>query len=257
MGRFLVSMRNTWAAYMVDIDTGRIEWTLGGKHSSFEFGPGAAFQWQHDVRLQGGREPSSTVTPVRRSLLPADRRRHLRLTDGTVPRARAHTRPAARTRRRSWPSTAATAASTPTTWATRSRCRTATCSSAGDRNRTSPSTATPASCCSKRNCPGPDLSYRATLEPWVGLPLTPPAGAARTTGGKTTVYASWNGATEVVSWRVLAAAGAGRLTARGERPRSGFETAIGVPQGYSSFEVQALDAGGRVIGTYPALRAGR
>ncbi len=57
-GTFLVSMRNTWAAYLVDIDTGRIEWTLGGRHSSFKFGPGAAFQWQHDVALG----PGSTVT---------------------------------------------------------------------------------------------------------------------------------------------------------------------------------------------------
>jgi hypothetical protein len=31
--------------------------------------------------------------------------------------------------------------------------------------------------------------------------------------------------------------------------RSGFETAISVPARYASFEVQALDAAGRVIGT--------
>jgi hypothetical protein len=31
--------------------------------------------------------------------------------------------------------------------------------------------------------------------------------------------------------------------------KSGFETAIPVPSGYKSFKVQALDAGGRVIGT--------
>jgi len=61
------------------------------------------------------------------------------------------------------------------------------------------------------------------------------------------VYASWNGATQVMSWRVLAAAGAGRMTVVASASRSGFETAIGVPQGYESFEVQALDAGGRVI----------
>ena len=30
--------------------------------------------------------------------------------------------------------------------------------------------------------------------------------------------------------------------------RSGFETAISVPAGYQSFEIQALDATGRVIG---------
>ena len=53
-GTFLVSMRDTWAAYLVNIKTGKIEWTLGGRHSSYTLGPGAAFQWQHDVRLQPG-----------------------------------------------------------------------------------------------------------------------------------------------------------------------------------------------------------
>jgi len=96
--------------------------------------------------------------------------------------------------------------------------------------------------------PGSDLSYRSTLQQWVGLPLTAPAGAARQTGGKTTVYASWNGATRVVAWRVLAGSSAGRLSAASTTARSGFETAIPLPQSYRSFEVQALGAGGRVIG---------
>ena len=56
--KFLVSMRDTWAAYLVDIDSGKIDWTLGGKNSSFAFGPGAEFEWQHDVTLW----PDSTVT---------------------------------------------------------------------------------------------------------------------------------------------------------------------------------------------------
>ena len=53
-GTFLVSMRNTWAAYLVNIATGKIEWTLGGRHSSFKFGPKAEFQWQHDVAFGVG-----------------------------------------------------------------------------------------------------------------------------------------------------------------------------------------------------------
>src|ERR1039458_4605971 len=57
-GTFLVSMRDTWAAYLVKINTGKIEWALGGRSSSFKFGPGAAFQWQHDVALG----PGSTIT---------------------------------------------------------------------------------------------------------------------------------------------------------------------------------------------------
>ena len=45
-------MRDTWAAYMVDIATGKIAWTLGGRKSSFKFGPKAGFEWQHDVQIQ-------------------------------------------------------------------------------------------------------------------------------------------------------------------------------------------------------------
>ena len=59
-------MRDTWSAYMVDIDSGKIEWTLGGNRSSFKFGPGAAFQWQHDVRLQSGRDEGGGI-PILRS----------------------------------------------------------------------------------------------------------------------------------------------------------------------------------------------
>ncbi len=96
--------------------------------------------------------------------------------------------------------------------------------------------------------PGPDLTYRATLEQWIGEPLSPPVGAARRTDGKTTVYASWNGATQVVSWRVLAGPGASRMTVVATTAKSGFETAIPVQTSYMSFKIQALGTGGRVIG---------
>jgi hypothetical protein len=58
------------------------------------------------------------------------------------------------------------------------------------------------------------------------------------------VYASWNGATTVASWRIRAR---GRVVATA--PRSGFETAIRVASAAPAFEVEALDAGGRVLGT--------
>ena len=64
----------------------------------------------------------------------------------------------------------------------------------------------------------------------------------------TTVYASWNGATQVVSWTVLAGPSAGRLTVVAHAAKSGFETAIRLPRGYKSFEVEALNAKHRVIG---------
>ncbi|HEX9033242.1 MAG TPA: hypothetical protein VF834_15495, partial [Streptosporangiaceae bacterium] len=106
--------------------------------------------------------------------------------------------------------------------------------------------------------PGSDLTYRAIKIPasaWVGLPLTPPSGAARQSGGRATVYASWNGATQVASWRVLAGPRAGQLSAVATAARSGFETAIAVRQDYQVYEVQALDAHGRVLGTSRSFRA--
>ena len=41
-GDLLVDSRNTWAAYDVDPKTGQVRWELGGKHSSFKLGAGAA-----------------------------------------------------------------------------------------------------------------------------------------------------------------------------------------------------------------------
>ena len=52
-----------------------------------------------------------------------------------------------------------------------------------------------------------DMSfYRAFRFPWSGRPLSPPAVLAslNDTGEETIVHASWNGATDVASWRVLA-----------------------------------------------------
>ena len=69
--------------------------------------------------------------------------------------------------------------------------------------------------------PGPDLTYRATLDQWTGLPLDPPAGAALSSGAAGTVYASWNGATQVVSWRVLAGPSPDKLTVVAGAARSG------------------------------------
>jgi hypothetical protein len=250
-GTFLVSMRNTWALYLVNIDTGRIEWTLGGKHSSFKFGPGAAFQWQHDARLGVGGNTGLTVSVFDDHCC--------QLTGGGS-------------------YVSATGPSRGLVLALDQQARTATLLAQyslgegfdaqymGDTQLLpggnvfvgwgSEPYFTEYSRSGKLlfegELPGPDLTYRATLEQWVGDPLSPPVGAARQSDGGTTVYASWNGATQVVSWRVLAGPSAGRLTAIASAARSGFETAIPVPRsapGDESFELQALAADGHVIGT--------
>ncbi len=104
--------------------------------------------------------------------------------------------------------------------------------------------------------PPHDESYRAFRFEWTGTPAHPPAFAFQPGGtGAGTVYASWNGATLVASWRLLAGASATSLSTVAVVPRSGFETAIPVPAGTVGpyVAVQALGAAGQVLGTSAAV----
>ena len=92
-----------------------------------------------------------------------------------------------------------------------------------------------------------------------GPPSRPPrrAFALARSGARATVYASWNGATDVASWRVLAGPAKTSLSPAGAAPRSGFETAIALaaaPAKGSYVSVQALSATGAVLGASPARR---
>ena len=61
-----------------------------------------------------------------------------------------------------------------------------------------------------------DQSYRAFTAAWTGQPTDKPAAAARVNpAGGSVVYASWNGATEVDSWTVLAGKTASALVQAG------------------------------------------
>ncbi len=78
-----------------------------------------------------------------------------------------------------------------------------------------------------------DMSfYRAFRFPWSALPASPPAVLAslNNTGEETIVHASWNGATGVASWRVLAGEQAGSLSAQATIPATGFESSTTLPR---------------------------
>ncbi len=236
-GDFLVSMRNTWAAYLVNIDTGKIEWTLGGKKSSFTFGPGADFQWQHDVAFGVGGHSDSTVTMFDDHCC--------QLTGGgtSVPATGAsrglvlNLEPQTRARRRSWPSiTGGDKFETEYMGDTQPLANGNTFVGWGSEPYFSEYSRSGQQLL-EANFPGPDLSYRETLEPWVGLPLTAPAGAARQRAARPRCTRAGTAPREVVSWRVLGGSGAGRLSAVASAARAGFETAIPVPASYQSFEV--------------------
>jgi Arylsulfotransferase (ASST) len=103
--------------------------------------------------------------------------------------------------------------------------------------------------------PPGDQSYRAYRFPWTGTPAGAPAVAASAAGsGPVTVYASWNGATTVASWRVLAGPSTNKLAPVASGPRTGFESAIATPGPEAYVQVQALSASGAVLGTSAAVK---
>jgi EmrB/QacA subfamily drug resistance transporter len=242
-GKLLVSMRNTWAAYLIDTATGKIEWQLGGRHSSFRMAAGASFEWQHDVSLHGSQvtlfdDDCCQITGAGTYLAPDGPSRALVLTLNQA----THTATLAAQYRHGTDAAAymGSAQLLPNGnmlvgW--------------GELPYFSEYSAG-GKLLLEGEFPAPDISYRANqVSHWTGLPLTKPSGAARQYKGAETVYASWNGATRVASWQVLAGTSAAHLTVVATHPRTGFETAIGTGTGYRVYEVQALDARGHVIGT--------
>ena len=93
-------------------------------------------------------------------------------------------------------------------------------------------------------------SYRGFRYAWVGTPMTRPSIAAQPTSSGTKVWASWNGATKVASWRVLVGpAPTGLAPISSPVKRQGFETRISLSRRYPDVAVEALSSDGQVLGT--------
>lgn len=98
-------------------------------------------------------------------------------------------------------------------------------------------------------------SYRAFRFPWKGQPEDQPAVVAESgSGDEVTLYVSWNGATEVDTWQVLAGGGPDKLEPAGSAPRKGFETAVTLNTKEPYVAVRAKDSSGRVLGSSEAVK---
>ncbi len=233
----LISSRNTWAGYEVDQHTGQILWRLGGKHSSFHMGAGTGTAWQHDMRWQS----DGTITLFDDGAFPKDH---------TQSRA-IHERIDWRTRSVSLigryvriPPLLAGSQGNDQVLA------------GGDSfvgwgeqpflTEFSPSGQT----LFEAHIAYPGSSYRGYTYPWTGTPASPPSLAVTPASGEaTTVYASWNGATGVSAWRVLAGPDPTQLSPIATADRTGFETAIPIHSAQPDFAVQALGEAGQTLGT--------
>jgi hypothetical protein len=235
-GDLLVSARHTHAVYKIRRSTGEVAWRLGGKRSSFRLGRGTSIALQHDARF----EADGTIRIFDNSS------RRLRERSRVIwVRVSTEQRTAQLVREIHHPDdvlsgTQANAQVLPdghvlVGW--------------GSQGRISEFDAGGRLLLDLKLPRGWD-TYRAYREPWVGRPLTAPAIAAELRdGGGVTVYASWNGATEVAGWQVLAGPAATSLAVVGTAPRRGFETQIRLPAAADFVTVRALDASGAVLGT--------
>jgi hypothetical protein len=237
-GDAMVSVRNTWTLYDIDMRTGAFRWRIGGRHSSFRQGPGTRFYWQHDAEFQPGGlisvfDNGSDPPKEKQSrglLLRPDTSGH------TVSLVKQFTNPS----------------------------KTLLAESQGNA----------------LSLPGGDWllgygrlpnftefdaaghvlldgtlgrevqNFKTFLSPWSGQPTTRPSIAVRrSSAAALSVAVSWNGATQVASWRVLAGASSGALAPAATAAKAGFETTVTAPSPGPYVAVQALDGSGAVLGT--------
>ena len=238
-GDVLLSARNMWTLYDVDLQSGSIRWRLGGRHSSFKLGPGVPFYWQHDAEFQ----PGGLISVFDNGSDPPKEKqsRGLLLSVNGPGHSVSLVKAFANPTKTLLASSQGNTLSLPGgNWLL---------GYGGLPNFT------------EFDAAGHVLldgtlgrnvqNFRIYLAPWSARGEGSPAVAARpASAGTLSVSASWNGATDVASWRVLAGATATSLAAITTAPSSGFETTTTVPASAGPYvAVQALDSSGTLIGT--------
>jgi hypothetical protein len=237
-GNIFISARSTWAGYQLEGGSGKILWRLGGLKSSFKMGPGTETAWQHDGRILADGDVTFFDDGSNPPIHSQSRAIRIRL-DLATHEARllsAYTHPNA-----------------PLLAASQGNAQVLASGSTVVGYGGVPAIseyAADGSLLFDANLPFDMAFYRAFRFPWQGRPVSPPAVLAslNNTGEETIVHASWNGATEVASWRVLAGKRAGSLTVQATIPASGFESSTTLPKKYADVAVQALDSAGHVLG---------
>lgn len=242
-GNFLISARNTSALYFLDAQTGQITLQIGGQHSGVTMGPETSTAYQHDAHEL----PNGEISIFDNGGVPMVHSQSRGIVVNVDEQAR-----------------------TDTLVGQYEHPQALEAGSQGDMQQlengdfflgwgASPyvSEFTPGgTLVYDAQLPGKTESYRSYRFSWSATPAQPPTLSVSAAGGQLTVYASWNGATNVASWRVLGGASPAQLAPLASAPRTGFETQIGVAGAAAYVAVQALDASGNVLGTSHTVAAG-
>jgi hypothetical protein len=253
-GNVLISARNTWTLYQISAHTGGVIWRLGGKKSTFALGAGVPFAYQHNAQWVGSNEISLFDDQGAPPVKPPSRGELLKLDQ----KAKTATLVSQFVR-------------TPAPLSTGSQGNMQTLPGGGwmigwgGLPNLTEFTAQ-GQIAYDAQLPAGENSYRIYREPWSGQPTEPPAILARSSPGvcpgvclqapspTTAVYASWNGATTVVSWQLLTGPGPTQMTPVSTTPKNSFETTIPAPAA-PFYEVRALSASGKVLGTSTAVHS--
>jgi outer membrane protein assembly factor BamB len=238
-GNLLISSRSMQTVYKLDRD-GRIIWRLGGKSSDFEIGPGANFAWQHDAR----RQPDGTFTVFDNGSSPAVEK----LSRGLILDLDEQAMTSTLLHQYTHPKILASSQGSVQLlengnvfvgWGEIPRV---------SEFRRSGEMVFDAELGEKYE------SYRAFRLPWKGLPAEAPALATTRDRDRLTAYASWNGATGVHGWQLLAGAQASSLRPVASTRSQGFESALRASVAPGQYiAVQALDPSGAPLGQSRAI----
>ena len=235
-GNFIVSARNTWGVYKIDRRTAKLVWRLGGTKPTLKMGKGTTTAWQHHARVL----PDGTIMIFDNGASPPVHKASRVITVRVDERAKTATLVAQSAHPRGILSaTQGSAEPLPNG---------DTFVGYGSQRYFSEFDAKGRLVLDGRLARGND-SYRAYRMPWEGHPAAPPNLVATTSGGRVTAHASWNGATEVARWQLLAGPSRQALEPVADRRASGFETAVTAKTSQRLLAVRALDAGGHELGT--------
>jgi hypothetical protein len=234
-GNLLIGARNVWGVYAIAPHTGQIAWQLGTRHSNLTLGAGVRFAWPEEVQM-----------------LPTEQ---LALYDGGASSA---TSPRGEVIDLQWSNKTASLASGGQLQRTFAMPRGAGQGSiqpladgdwlvgwGGLPNFTEYDSE--GNVIYDAQFPAQEVGYRTYREPWQGQPSAAPNLLANTSATSMTAYVSWDGATDVVAWRLLAGPTPNTLESVATVPATGFETAIPA-QPAGDVQAQALNAAGEVLG---------
>ena len=238
----LISARNTSAVYKIDRRSGEILWRLGGKRSDFEMAEGTRTAFQHDAR----RQRDGTITIFDNGAGPQVHPRSRGIVVGLDEEAmrarlvREYAHPEGLVSTSQGNMQVLPNGNVFVGW--------------GSEPFVSKFTHEGGLLFDAR-IPPDDDSYRSFRFPWKGQPAeAPDVVAGRGSDDEITLYASWNGATEVENWEVLAGPHPDQLEPLGSVPREGFETAISARTREPHVAVRAQDSSGRILGTSRSVK---